>query len=164
MWKARERRGKGGGGIWAFFYLAGMQDASLQYHSISPEWLISCGVAAQRRKRKKKLPISTGMLGHLMLYLIAGLYNSVKSGPKAVCSVSSLMFALNSDITAALQEVSPHRGSGGNYGSFSQNGSGYIILQQWKVNRAKPNQTARNGLDASVNGGRGYFIRVLYFK
>lgn len=131
--------GKGWRGDLGLFYLAGMQDASLQYHSISPEWLISCGVAAQTRKRKKKKTISTGMLGHLMLYLIAGLYNSVKSGPKAVCSVSSLMFALNSDITAALQEVSPHCGSGGNYGSFSQNVSGYIILQQWKVNRAKPN-------------------------
>lgn len=119
MWKARERW-EGVEGGFGPFYLAGTQDVSLQYHSISPEWLISCGVAAQRRK--KKSTISTGMLCHLMPYLIAGLYNSVKSGPEAVCSVSSRMFALNSNVTAALQKVSPRRGTGGNYGSLSQNG------------------------------------------
>lgn len=96
----REARGEE---IWAF-YLAGTQDVSLQYHSISPEWLISCG------SLEKKITISTGMYGHLMPYFNCSLYNSVKSGPEAVCSFSSHMFTLNSDASKALQKVSPRPG------------------------------------------------------
>lgn len=91
MWKAKERQ-EGVEGGFGLFYLASTQDVSLQYHSISPEWLISCGVAAKKKQKKKKSPISTGMFCHLMPYLIAGLYNSVKSGPKAVRSVSSSLW------------------------------------------------------------------------
>lgn len=97
MWKARERQE---GRRFGPFYLAGTQDVSLQYHSISPEWLISCG------SLEKKITISTGMYGHLKPYFNCSLYNSVKSGPEAVCSFSSHMFTLNFDVTKALQKVS----------------------------------------------------------
>lgn len=97
-------------------------------HSISPEWLISCGVAAQRKR--KKAPISTGMFCHLMPYLIAGLCNSVKSGPEAVRLVSSCTFALNPDVTAALQVgITPH----------IPRMDSVIFLQQQNVNRNHPN-------------------------
>lgn len=41
-----EKEGRQGVEVWAS-YLAGKKDVSLQYHSLSPERLIACGIAAQ---------------------------------------------------------------------------------------------------------------------
>lgn len=76
--------GKDGGlEVWAF-YLAGKRDVSFQYHSLSLERLIACGVAAP----EMKLTISTGMHWHIILYFNCSLYDSVKSRPEAVFLLS----------------------------------------------------------------------------
>lgn len=132
----RGRRGGWGGDVRGGlgpFYLAGTQDVSLQYHSISPEWLIPCGVAAQRRKEPfQQACIATWCHILIAVYIIRwNLGQELSAHFQLICSLwvpkspklkgtrppGNMVVYRTLDITASLQIR-------WECGEFSQNGSG----------------------------------------